>query len=192
MCPFDVPRYRTEGIRDYVNKCTGCPDRVAQGMDPACVSTCQPNALRFGPRDEMLDLAQERLEILKGRGYEDAEIYGANEMGGLHVISVLKYGREATGLPANPSAPATVGMTRVMKPVTGVVTGLTVVGLAAMFALGVGYKRDKLVYNPETEDTVSLITGDVVKHGDAQDEKSVKEHILENHPFGIGKGGSDE
>ena len=41
-------------------------------------------------------------------------------MGGLHVISVLKYGREATGLPANPSAPATVGMTRVMKPVTGV------------------------------------------------------------------------
>ena len=140
----------------------------------------------------MLDLAQERLEILKGRGYEDAEIYGANEMGGLHVISVLKYGREATGLPANPSAPATVGMTRVMKPITGVVTGLTVVGLAAMFALGVGYKRDKLVYNPETEDTVSLITGDVVKHGDAQDEKSIKEHILENHPFGIGKGGSDE
>lgn len=192
VCPFDVPRYRTEGIRDYVNKCTGCPDRVAQGMDPACVSTCQPNALRFGPRDEMLELAQERLEILKGRGYEDAEIYGANEMGGLHVISVLKYGREATGLPANPSAPATVGMTRVMKPITGVVTGLTVVGLAAMFALGVGYKRDKLVYNPETEDTVSLITGDVVKHGDAQDEKSIKEHILENHPFGIGKGGSDE
>ena len=93
------------------HKCTGCPDRVAQGMDPACVSTCPPNALRFGPRDEMLDLAQECLEILKGRGYEDA---------------------------------------------------------------------------------VSLITGDVVKHGDAQDEKSIKEHILENHPFGIGKGGSDE
>lgn len=136
----------------------------------------------------MLELAQERLEILKGRAYEDAEIYGANEMGGLHVISVLKYGREAMGLSANPSAPATVGMTRVMKPITGVVTGLTVVGLAAMFALGVGYKRDKLVYNPETEDTVSLITGDVVKHGDAQDEKSIKEHILENHPFGIGKG----
>lgn len=183
------PRQEAHGVG---RKCTGCPDRVAQGMDPACVSTCQPNALRFGPRDEMLELAQERLEILKGRGYEDAEIYGAYEMGGLHVISALKYGREATGLPANPSAPATVGMTRVMKPITGVVTGLTVVGLAAMFALGVGYKRDKLVYNPEIEDTVSLITGDVVKHGDAQDEKSIKEHILENHPFGIGKGGSDE
>ena len=80
-------------------------------MDPACVSICQPNALRFGPRDEMLELAQERLEILKGRGYEDA---------------------------------------------------------------------------------VSLITGGVVKHGDAQVEKSIKEHIHENHPFGIGKGGSDE
>lgn len=102
------PRQEAHGVG---HKCTGCPDRVAQGMDPACVSTCQPNALRFGPRDEMLELAQERLEILKGRGYEDA---------------------------------------------------------------------------------VSLITGDVVKHGDAQDEKSIKEHIHENHPFGIGKGGSDE
>ena len=38
-----------------------------------------------------------------------------------------------------------------MKPVTGAVTGLTVAGLAAMFVLGIGYKRDKLAYNPETE-----------------------------------------
>ena len=109
-------------------------------------------------------------------------------MGGLHVISVLKYGREATGLPANPSAPATVGMTRVMKPITGVVTGLTVVGLAAMFALGVGYEaRQARVQPRDRGHRQAPITGDVVKHGDAQDEKSIKEHILENHPFGIGR-----
>jgi hypothetical protein len=77
-----------------------------------------------------------------------------------------------------------------MKPITGAVTGLTVVGLAAMFGLAVGYKRDKLAYNPETQDTVSVITGDVVQHGDPQDDKSVIEHITENLP--LKKGGKDE
>lgn len=36
-CPFDVPRY--DGVQGKVNKCTGCNDRVAQGIAPACVST---------------------------------------------------------------------------------------------------------------------------------------------------------
>ena len=53
-----------------------------------------------------------------------------------------------------------------------------------MFALAIGYKRDKLAYNPETEDTVSVITGDVVQHGDPQDDKTVMEHITENLPIG--------
>jgi formate dehydrogenase iron-sulfur subunit len=65
-----------------------------------------------------------------------------------------------------------------MKPVTAVATGVTVAGLAAMFALGAGYKRDKLVYNEKTGDTINVKTGEVVKHGDGQDEMSVKEHIL--------------
>ena len=66
--------------------------------------------------------------------------------------------------------------------VTGAVTGLTVAGLAAMFVLGIGYKRDKLAYNPETDDTISVDTGEVVKHGDGQDEETVMEHITENLP----------
>lgn len=194
-CPFDVPRYRTDGVRDYVNKCTGCPDRVMQGREPACVSTCQPNALKFGPRDEMIKLAYERVELLKERGYADAEVYGETEAGGLHTISVLKYGAEASGKPKNPQISPMVTATQVMKPITGAVAGLTVVGLAAMFALGTGYKRDKLVYNSETEDTISLDTGEVVKHGDGQDEQSFTEHLA-GVPIVGGmfnkKGGSDE
>ena len=37
-------------------------------MAPACVSTCQPQALRFGTREEMLAYGQERVEVLRGRG----------------------------------------------------------------------------------------------------------------------------
>ncbi|WP_172135949.1 4Fe-4S dicluster domain-containing protein [Adlercreutzia sp. ZJ473] len=185
-CPFDVPRY--DGVQGTINKCTGCVDRIEQGMAPACVTTCQPEALAFGDRDEMLVEAEKRLEMLKQRGYENAVIYGAEEMGGLHVIQVLKYGVEAHGQVANPTVSPVTTLTNLMKPVTGVVSGVTVLGLAAMFGLAAGYKRDKVVYNAETEDTISLITGDVVKHGDGQDTTSVKDHILENLP---GKKGGD-
>ncbi len=176
-CPFDVPRY--DGIQGKVNKCTGCPDRVAQGLTPACVKTCQPEALRFGDRQEMLEIAQEQLERLQERGYEDACIYGADEVGGLHVISVLKYGVARHGYVENPKARLVTAATNIMKPVTGVVTGVTVVGLAAMAALATGYKRKTVVYNPDTKDTLDIATGEVVKHGDDSDELSVSEHISE-------------
>ncbi len=188
-CPFDVPRYHA-GARSLINKCTACLDRVGQGLVPACVNTCAPEALKFGDRDEMIAIAHERKNYLLSKGYEDAVVYGENEMGGLHVIQVLKYGVAAHGQVENPQASPTVALTQIMKPVTGAVTGLTVAGLAAMFALGVGYRRDKLAYNPETEDTISVDTGKVVKHGDGQDDESVKEHILEN--LGGKKGGRNE
>ena len=69
-CPFDVPRHTNVGLTGdniKINKCTGCVDRVKQGRKPACVSTCQPGALQFGDRDEMLKMAKERVEYLKGK-----------------------------------------------------------------------------------------------------------------------------
>lgn len=179
-CPFDVPQYH--GTASKINKCTGCLDRVEQGLAPACVTTCQPQALQFGDRDEMLGIARERVDYLHGKGYADAVVYGEDQVGGLHVVQVLKYGIEPHGQVVDPQVNPMVGLTQIMKPVTGAVTGLTVAGLAAMFVLGIGYKRDKLAYNPETQDTLSVDTGDVVKHGDGQDEESVMEHITENLP----------
>ena len=179
-CPFDVPQYH--GDTSKINKCTGCLDRVEQGLAPACVTTCQPQALMFGDREEMLSIARERVDYLHGKGYADAALYGEDEVGGLHVIQVLKHGVEAHGQVVDPQVNPMVGLTQIMKPVTGAVTGLTVAGLATMFVLGIGYKRDKLAYNPETDDTISVDTGEVVKHGDGQDEETVMEHITENLP----------
>ena len=66
--------------------------------------------------------------------------------------------------------------------------GATVVGLAAMFGLAHGYKRDTLVYNEETKDTISMETGEVVKQGDPQDTRTFKEALTEN----LGKGAGNE
>lgn len=176
-CPFDVPRY--DGIQGAVNKCTGCPDRIEQGMAPACVATCQPGALMFGDRTEMLAQAERQLAVLKERGYDDAVIYGAEEVGGLHVISVLKYGSAAHGYVENPSVSPVSTLTGIMKPLTGVMSGAAVLGFAGMAALAAGYKRRTLAYNPETGDTLDVDTGEVVKHGDGQDEHTVGEHLRE-------------
>ena len=149
-------------------------------MEPACVATCQPDALTFGDRDELVATAREKVAWLRERGYENACVAGDSDDYPTHVLHVLKYGYEAHGMVEHPQVPATVEMTRVMKPITGALSGLTVVGLAAMFGLAAGYKRNKLAYNPETGDTIDVDRGEVVKQGDGQDEMSVMEHITEN------------
>ncbi len=174
-CPYGVPRYH--GPKGTINKCSGCVDRIQNGMEPACVATCQPNALQFGERDEMLKKANDRVEWLHQHGYEKAVVYGDKEMDGLHVIQVLKYGIEQHGQNANPSVSAITELTEIMKPVAAVGMGATVVGLAAMFGLAAGYKRDTLVYNEETGDTLSMETGEVVKEGDGQDPRTFAEAL---------------
>ncbi len=181
-CPFDVPRY-TPGLKTVINKCYGCVDRIENGMPPACVSTCQPEALTFGDRDEIIAQAKSQVARLKELGYEDACVYGETEMGGLHVIQVLKYGIEAHQQVENPKAPALLGVTKFIKPLTAVVTPVVIAGLGFMAILATGYKRDKLVYNPETGDTINYDTGEIVKHGDPQDDRTFKEALTENLPF---------
>jgi anaerobic dimethyl sulfoxide reductase subunit B (iron-sulfur subunit) len=45
-CPFGVPRF---GDDDKMQKCNLCTERVAYGLEPACVRVCPAQALRFGP-----------------------------------------------------------------------------------------------------------------------------------------------
>ena len=180
VCPFDVPRYdNPNGTPDpQINKCTGCVDRIANGMDPACVTTCQPEALLFGDRDEMIQQAHVQLDRLKERGYDDACIYGETEMGGLHVIQVLKYGIEKHGQVENPNADVVTTLHKYAKPVTGALAGLVFLGLAGMTALSAGSeKHDQVVYNPETGDTLDMETGKVIKQGDGQGTKTFKEYM---------------
>src|SRR6266404_8037047 len=59
-CPFDVPRYSAR--TDKMAKCTLCVDRVDVGLEPACVKACPTGCLHFGTKDDMLALADSRVE----------------------------------------------------------------------------------------------------------------------------------
>lgn len=170
-CPFDVPRHTgvdLAGGNIRINKCDGCPDRIAHGMAPACVSTCQPRALTFGKRDELLQTARDRVQVLHDKGYKDARVYGETEVGGTHVIQILKYPIEQYSyLPKEPESQI-AGAYAVMKPLAGV----AVVGVAAAVGLtlarGHGYHRDEQAYDTNTHDVIDTDTGEVIKHIDKE------------------------
>jgi formate dehydrogenase iron-sulfur subunit len=170
-CPFDVPRHTNVGLAGdniKINKCTGCVDRVKQGRKPACVSTCQPGALQFGDRSDMLKMAHERVEYLKKKGFTEASVYGEDQMGGTHVIYVLKYPLSQYELPANPQQSGVVDALGIMKPLTAAAAVATVAGLGISFATGVGYNRPTMRYDEAKHDVVNAETGEVIKHIDRE------------------------
>jgi formate dehydrogenase beta subunit len=62
-CPFNIPRISQKDHKAY--KCTLCSDRVAVGLEPACVKTCPTGAIVFGTKEDMKEHAAERIVDLK-------------------------------------------------------------------------------------------------------------------------------
>ena len=74
-----------------VYKCTLCSDRVAVGVEPACVKTCPTGAIVFGTKEQMIHHAEQRIADLKARGYANAGLYDPKGVDGTHVMYVLHH-----------------------------------------------------------------------------------------------------
>jgi formate dehydrogenase iron-sulfur subunit len=111
-CPFNIPRLRQEDSKVY--KCTLCSDRVAVGLEPACIKTCPTQALSFGSKADMRALAGHRLVDLRERGFDKAAVYDPPGVGGTHVFFVLPHGDrpEVYGLPEDPAVSAVLQLWR--------------------------------------------------------------------------------
>ena len=88
-CPFDVPRLSSADRKAY--KCSLCSDRVAVGLEPACVKACPTGALQFGSKEDMHDYAATRIVDLQQRGFAKAGVYDPPGVGGTHVLYVLQH-----------------------------------------------------------------------------------------------------
>ena len=64
-CPFDIPRQ--DPATKQLSKCDMCPDRIAEGLLPACVLTCPSGCMSFGDENDMRDRAVKRLAEAKKR-----------------------------------------------------------------------------------------------------------------------------
>ncbi|MHB1018405.1 MAG: 4Fe-4S dicluster domain-containing protein [Coriobacteriia bacterium] len=151
-CPFGVPRW--DEAKNKTFKCWQCFDRTSAERQPACVSTCPTGALEYGDRAEMLGIARERVDQLKGAGHTKAEMYGEKELGGLHTIVVAQRGLEAHGLIRDPK----IGVTdfwQFLKPLGGLGIAATTAGLGLSYLMALGYKRGEYSYD-EATDTVNV------------------------------------
>ena len=130
-CPFDVPRISKKDKKAY--KCTLCSDRVSVGLEPACVKSCPTGAIVFGTKEDMKQHAEERIEDLKSRGFDQAGLYDPAGVGGTHVMYVLHHADQPalySDLPDNPEISPTV---RLWK---GAAKPLALFAMAATAAVG--------------------------------------------------------
>ena len=80
-CPFQIPAYEyLKALEARVVKCDWCHDRQAEDKLPACVEICPVEALTFGKRSDLLELARKKIRENPDK-YID-HIYGEKEVGG--------------------------------------------------------------------------------------------------------------
>ena len=141
-CPFGVvDRVKEDG---RAAKCTLCYDRLQDGLEPACAKACPTDSIAFGPYEELVEVARERVATLHARGLPDAYLYGAGDepgeelAGGLGAFFLLTEPPERYGLPAQADSPIQENVVPATLAAFG--AGLfAAAGVAAAFVLG---KRD--------------------------------------------------
>ena len=104
-CPFQVPAFEFDkAINPEIRKCDFCAERQAKGELPACVDICPVEALTFGPREDLVRVAHERIARSPERYIK--HVFGEYEVGGTSWMYLA--GREFSALqfPSVGSSPA--------------------------------------------------------------------------------------
>ena len=138
-CPFDIPRISKKDKKAY--KCTLCSDRVAVGLEPACIKSCPTGALVFGTKEDMTLHAADRIEDLKSRGFDQAGLYDPAGVGGTHVMYVLHHADQPglySDLPKDPRiSPLVSAWKGFAKPLALAAIALTALG-GFLHYIGIG------------------------------------------------------
>jgi formate dehydrogenase iron-sulfur subunit len=140
FCPFGVP-----GLKD-INLITGeakvgkcifcCQNQPQEGIGRvACVEACPTGALTLGWRENQLEVARGRIAQLKADGHSKAMLYGENETGGLHRLSILLDEPSVYGLPADPQGLVTFSSVwqKIIQPLGEIALGATILGVIGAF-----------------------------------------------------------
>jgi formate dehydrogenase iron-sulfur subunit len=100
-CAFGIPRYDWSLAYPFIRKCEMCYHREA---GPACAEICPKQALIFGKRGDLLEIAKTRIAVNPGKYFED-RVYGEFEGGGTSVLMLSAVPFEAIGLPVLDNKP---------------------------------------------------------------------------------------
>ncbi len=79
-CPFDIPKFEYNKWNPKIQKCNMCYERLQEGKKPACVQACPKDALLFGIKRELMEVARHRVYSYPDKYVH--KIYGEHEVGG--------------------------------------------------------------------------------------------------------------
>jgi Fe-S-cluster-containing dehydrogenase component len=96
-CPFDIPKFEYNSLNPRIRKCIFCFERIKKGKEPACSNICPQEALLFGKRRDLIEIANER--IYKNPDKYIHHIYGENEAGGTGWLYLSSVGFEKLAFP---------------------------------------------------------------------------------------------
>ena len=85
-CPFEIPKFDFNSPNPVIQKCRMCYELMKKGKKPICVDACPQEALLFGKRRDLIEIARTRIYADPGK-YNHA-IYGENEVGGTGVLYI--------------------------------------------------------------------------------------------------------
>lgn len=106
-------------------------------MIPSCAKTCTAEAIAFGTKSAMTQLAEKRLKEVR-MNFPNAQLYGVhpNGVGGTHMMYVLPEPPEVYGLPVNPKTPDSISLWKdYIRPI-GKIAGVgAAAGLAGLMVL---------------------------------------------------------
>jgi Fe-S-cluster-containing dehydrogenase component len=95
-CPFNIPKFDYNSPNPKIQKCRMCFEELQDGQMPVCVENCPAEALLFGKRRDLIEIARAR--IYEFPEYYHHAIYGEHEVGGTGLIYLASVPFEELGL----------------------------------------------------------------------------------------------
>ncbi len=96
-CPYHALAYEYDDpLTPKVMRCTMCYPRIKDGLVPGCAEACPTGAITYGKREELLEVARERIRKAPDR-YVD-HIFGEHEFGGTSWLTLAGVSFTSLGL----------------------------------------------------------------------------------------------
>lgn len=94
-CPFDMPKFEYNSPNPKIQKCRMCYKLIQEGGKPACVENCPAEAMLFGKRRDLIEIARTRIYAEPDK-YNHL-IYGEHEVGGTGLLYLASVPFEELG-----------------------------------------------------------------------------------------------
>jgi Fe-S-cluster-containing dehydrogenase component len=149
-CPFEIPTFEYHEVTaPRIMKCTLCYPLITAGKltVPGCVGACPVEALVYGKRTDLIQVARKRFHDFPGRYLN--HIYGEHEMGGTNWLYI-------SGVPfASLGMREDLGVTPAPELTSGALAAVPIVAAAWPVLLtgiyAINRRRDKIARQEEAQ-----------------------------------------